>query len=344
MNFGAIRAPRGRLAAGAGALLALALAAGAVAAQEQKAPPPLNALAAVVGLVTDVPGQVGAGPARKRRWRSATVIDAEGLVLTIGYVSLETGNAEILAPDGTMVPATAVGYDRDSGFGLFRAHRPLGVRPLRLGDSSALEVGDPVLAVSHSGHQPVVAARVAERRDYAGYWEYLLEDAIFTEPAQTSYDGAALIGEDGRLLGVGSLLLAGGRPGMPPSRRNMFIPINRLKAVLGDLLERGRPARPPRPWMGLATEERHGRLVVAEVIEGGPAEGAGIRAGDIIVGVGGTGVKDLAGFLRQAWSWGGAGTNVPLDVLPMASNSITVQRMDVLSVDHGEWLERRGGP
>ena len=301
-------------------------------------------LRAVVGVRAEIP--LDARTARSlgtEREGSGVLIDRDGLVLTIGYLILEASAVAIVGPGGGIVRAEIVAYDHDTGFGLLRARRPLDVEPLKFGDSSALAQGAPVLAVSHAGPRPVTAARVASRRVFAGYWEYLLEDAIFTVPPHPFYGGAALIGADGRLLGIGSLLVSDAAPEPHSAPGNMFVPIDGLKPILKDLVARGRAARQAHPWLGIYTNEAEGRVFITRLATGGPGEQAGLKPGDIIIGIAGDPVRGMADFLRKVWARGDAGATVPLDILHLGSDDMAVERVEVRSADRYEWLKLRGG-
>ena len=269
---------------------------------------------------------------------SGVVIDEDGLVLTIGYLMVEAHAAEVTA-NGRTVPATVVGYDYESGFGLLRAMAPLKVKPMPFGKSSALKEGDPVLAASYGGPGMVAAVRVTSKREFAGSWEYLLDDAIYTSPPHPEWSGAALISREGKLVGIGSLILRdvdkGDEKGGESKPGNMFVPIDRLPPILADLLADGRPATPARPWLGVSTEEVSGRLLVSNVTPGGPAEKAGLRRGDVIVGVDGAKAKSLPELYRQIWARGAAGVVVPLDVM----KNENVRRVDVPSMNRLDHLK-----
>jgi len=203
---------------------------------------------------------------------SGVVIDSGGLVLTIGYLILEAMRVEVVGPSGKPVSAKIVGYDHNTGFGLVRVTKPLGINPMEFGESTALGERDEVLVASHGGSESVQGVFVVSRRDFAGYWEYLLENAIFTAPPHPDFGGAALIGRDGRLLGIGSLLVQDAVPGHDEIPGNMFVPIDKLKPILADLLIRGRSAEPPHPWLGIFSQAVGGRILVHRVSPGGPAE------------------------------------------------------------------------
>ena len=239
------------------------------------------------------------------------------------------------------MPAEIVGYDHNTGFGLLRAKKPLDLKPVEFGDSSALSKGDIVLAVSFGGERPVVATRVVSRRPFAGYWEYLLESAIFTSPPHFRYGGAALIGEDGRLLGIGSLMVNDAVQEPSPMPGNMFVPIDGLKPILQELVENSRPSAASHPWLGLYTDEAQGRVFVTRTAVNGPAEKAGIKAGDIVIGVGGKRVNSMADFFRKVWSVGDAGVEVPIDVLPRNTEDFSIERVMIRSQDRYHWLKMK---
>ncbi len=202
-----------------------------------------------------------------------------------------------------------------SGFGLLQAITPLKVRPLAFGKSADVKERDAVVVASFGGPDRAGRALVVAKREFAGNWEYMLDEAIFTSPPHPQWSGAALINREGKLVGVGSLIVgdaSGKRDNVPG---NMFVPIDRLPPILGDLIADGRAAGPPRPWLGLNTEEAHGRLIVSRVTPDSPAEKAGVQRGDIIVGVNGAAAGSLADLYRKIWAVGEAGTTVPLDVL-----------------------------
>lgn len=266
---------------------------------------------------------------------SGIVIDSNGLVLTIGYLLLETESIEVGLSDGRKVEGSMIAYDHDTGFGLLRASGELGVAPVELGDSAALKTRDQVLVASHGGQRMAMPALVVSRRVFAGYWEYLLENAIFTSPPHPAFGGAALFAGDGRLVGVGSLIVADAAGPEQPLPGNMFVPIDRLKPILAELLDHGRTAGPRRPWLGLYSEEVHGRLFVTRLAPGGPAEAAGIAKGDLVVGVGGQAVSGLADFYRKVWALGPSGVAVPLDVL----RGTEVKPVQVKSGDRYQYLK-----
>jgi S1-C subfamily serine protease len=246
---------------------------------------------------------------------SGVVIDTAGHVLTIGYLILEADTIDIVGADDEVVCATFVGYDHHSGFGLVRTTTPLPVQPMPLGQSAGVNVGDPVLIAGYGGTEAVQGGRVVARQEFAGYWEYLLEDAIFTTPPYQHFGGAALIDRTGQLVGIGSLFTPVELPTGEVVAGNMFVPIDRLKPILAELIAQGRAAAPPKPWLGLHAAEAHGRVFVRRTLAESPAAHAGLAPGDIILKVGQQEVQGLADFYRQVWAMGAAGVSIPLSVL-----------------------------
>jgi len=266
---------------------------------------------------------------------SGILIDGDGLVLTIGYLMVEAYAAEIVANKGRTVPANVVGYDQESGFGLLRTITPLKLKPMPLGKSAEIKQGDPVLVASFGGTGMVAGAYVVAKREFAGNWEYLLDEALFTAPPHPAWSGAALISREGKLVGVGSLLVGNAGGGNNKAPGNMFVPIDRLSSILADLIAAGRTPGPARPWLGVNTDEMGGRLLVSRITPASPAERAGIKRGDVIVGVNGEQAKNLADFYRKVWAQGSAGATVALDVL----QDNEVRRIEVKSMNRLEHLQ-----
>jgi S1-C subfamily serine protease len=271
----------------------------------------------------------------REREGSGIVIDTSGLVLTIGYLMVEAETAEVRTNAGRTLAATVVGYDPETGFGLLRTSEPPKIKPLILGKSSAVREGDPVLVASAGGAAMVAPARVVSKRQFAGGWEYLLDEAIFTSPPHPEWSGAALIGRDSRLVGVGSLVVGDSTGNNDKTQGNMFVPIDLLPPILADLIADGRPAGPGHPWLGMSTEESNGRLVVSRVTAGGPAERAGVKRGDVVVGVDGDAARSLVELYRKIWVRGAAGATIPLDVRQGAD----VRRLDIKSINRLDHLK-----
>ena len=259
------------------------------------------------------------------------VIDSSGLILTIGYLVQEAETVSIAATDGRAVPASVIAYDFVTGFGLLRAVKAPTIKPISFGDSATVAEREPVLIVGFDGVAP---AFVVSRRPFAGYWEYLLEEAIYTAPATVNWQGAALINKEGKLLGVGSLVVGDAMGGRGQVPGNLFVPIDLLKPILGDLIAQGKSSSKPRPWLGINTQDLQGKLMVTRVSPDSPAEQAGLASGDIIVGVRGEQVKGHSDFYHKLWASGDAGTEIVLDVL----KGTEIKKLGVQSMDREKYL------
>mgnify|MGYP001468476584 CR=1 FL=1 len=242
------------------------------------------------------------------------VINAERQILTIGYIVSEAKSVEITDVDGRVIPASVEGYDGNSGFGLLKALSPLRAQPLILADSSNIQAQEQLSVVS--GLNDVVQQQVfvLERATFAGYWEYLLENAIFTVPVVIASTRAEILNEKGELVGIGSLYVQRSfQSSKVPC--NMFVPTEVLLPILEDLKRYGKPSNSPKPWFGVTVMEHYGRVIVQRVSRESPAMEAGIKEGDLILKVADRSVKNLEGFFRAVWNLGNAGVHVPLTLL-----------------------------
>ena len=243
---------------------------------------------------------------------SGVVISPNGLVLTIGYLITEAEEVWLTRHDGKVIAAHALALDQETGFGLVQALAPLDVPALEIGSSSRAELGDEVSVIDGAGE--VGTCFIVAKQEFAGYWEYLLDEAIFTAPAHPSWGGAAMVGQDGRLLGIGSLRLQMSK-GDDVADINMMVPIDLLSPILDDLVTRGRVDKPPRPWLGAFSAESSNGVVVMNVSPGSPADEAGLREGDVIAEIRDGDVEGLADFYRKVWKSGPAGAEIPMRVL-----------------------------
>ena len=274
------------------------------------------------------------GPSREG---TGVVIDGRGHIVTIGYIVIEADSIEITTQDDRTVPATLIGYDHASGFGLLRSGAPLGVKPMPMGQAADLAAREPVMILPAGGREAASLAYVVSKRKFAASWEYLLETAIFTAPPTMQWAGAALVSREGKLVGIGSLLVRETQEGELQVPGNMFVPIDLLKPILADLIEKGRRSGPARPWLGLATEELHGHLLVTRVSPDGPADKAGVRNGDIVVGVGADPVKSHEELYRKVWGLGAAGIEVPLKIVQGAD----VREFKLRSIDRFQYFREK---
>ncbi len=294
------------------------------------------ALDSLVLIRSEVPEDAfTAGILGTERIGNGVVIGADGLVLTIGYVITEASAIWLTTNQGVAVAGYPLAYDQATGFGLVQPLGPLGVRALERGAAAEARVGDAVVLAGHGGRAHALAARVFAKREFAGYWEYVLDEAIFTQPAHPQWGGAALIGGNGRLLGIGSLLVQEKVDG-DQVQGNMVVPIDLLEPILEEMVRLGRAQRPARPWLGMYTTEMDGQLVVAGLADGGPADGASVRVGDLVLEVAGERVSELAELFRRVWALGPVGTEVPLT---LAREGSTL-RVQLRSADRQDFLKK----
>jgi S1-C subfamily serine protease len=295
-----------------------------------------HALDSVVGLRAEIPEDAfTAQILGTERAGNGIVIRDDGLILTIGYLITEASTIWITTNKGTVAGGFALAYDQATGYGLVHPLGKLGVRPLERAAASSCRVGENVVMAGHGGAAHALKATVFAKREFAGYWEYVLDEALFTAPAHPQWGGAALIGAEGKLLGIGSLLVqekidAGTIQG------NMIVPIDLLGPILDDMVKLGRTNRPPRPWLGMYATEAGARLVVAGLAPDGPAEKAGLRVGDAVLAVAGAKPSSLADLFRRVWACGNAGVRVPLKVL----RETTTKEYVLESADRHDFLKK----
>jgi S1-C subfamily serine protease len=264
---------------------------------------------------------------------SGAVINDEGLVVTIGYLITEAEEVWLTTHDGRVLPAHVVAYDQETGFGLVQAMGDLGLPPLRLGSSSAAKVHDLGRILDGQGHE--VLNEIVAKQEFAGYWEYMLEEALFTAPFHPAWGGAALLDANDNLIGVGSLrlqMLQGG----DTVEINMIVPIDLLKPILDDLVTRGQVRREARPWLGVFSAERSNGVVVMNVSDGGPADTAGLKSGDIISELDGEEVAGLGDFYRKLWARAPAGSEFSLRIVRSGRESW----LRVKTADRNDFLKK----
>jgi len=287
------------------------------------------ALDAVVALRVEVPEDAfTASILGTERTGNGVVINEEGLVLTIGYLITEADSIWLKSHSGSVVPGHALAYDQATGLGLVVPLGKLDLPPLPRTKLRSASLDHDVFVIGHGGRGHALRARVFARREFAGYWEYLLDEALFTTPPHPEWSGAALLDGNGRLIGVGSLFVQEAE-GDETVKGNMFVPSELIDPILDDMLHLGRVDRPPRPWLGLYTAETGEGIAIQGLATDGPAERAGVQLGDVVRDVDGEPIDDLADFYRCVWQRGAAGTEVPLTLLREGKvRNVTVQSVD----------------
>ena len=296
-----------------------------------------QALSSVVSLDARIPPDAfTASVLGTERSGSGVVIREDGVVLTIGYLVTEAEEVTLTTNDGLEVAGHVLGYDPGTGFGLVQALGPLDLPALELGDSRHVVAGEPVVVGGAGGRRRSLAARIVARQEFAGYWEYVLDEAIFTAPAHPLWGGSALIGSKGDLIGIGSLQLQHRTQGGRFLPLNMMVPIQLLTPVYDDLLA-GRADKLARPWLGIYAQEVEGRVVVVGFSGDGPAHRAGLHEGDLILKVGELEITNLADFYRGIWASGAPGAEVALTV----ERERDVFDVRVRSADRGDFLKVR---
>ena len=297
--------------------------------------PALGTLVSIQSYIPD--NAMSAGMLGTERTGHGIRLREDGLIVTIGYVVTEAEEIWITSHDRRAVPGFVVGSDFESGLALIKPTMPLPGPIMEIGDPSMLGVGDTAcIAGSREANPQAVEVHVVAKQEFAGRWEYVLDKAIFTAPPYESWSGAALLDQEGRLCGVGSLVIQGFEVNETRRATNMFVPIDLLPPIIDEICEYGRRSTPPRPWLGLLVDDEDDGLIVVGVYRNCPADKAGLRPGDVIIRVGDQPVHSLANMFKTVWSLGAAGINVPLLVL----RSSQLQEVVIKSTDRSEFLRK----
>ncbi|HKA45118.1 MAG TPA: S1C family serine protease [Burkholderiales bacterium] len=269
------------------------------------------------------------------RGGNGVVIREDGLVLTIGYLITEASQIWLTTNRGAVVAGYPLAYDRATGFGLIQPLGKLDAPCLRRGLAADVRIGDAAFVIGHGGRPHSLKTRLVGKHEFAGYWEYVVDEALFTAPAHPQWGGAALVDALGNLVGIGSLLVQQEVNG-EPIHANMFVPIDLLDPILNAMLQTGRSPHPPQPWLGMSTQDPEGKLVVSKLSPGGPAHRAGVQLGDMVLGVGTVRVHGLAELFRAVWRLGAAGVDVPLTI----ARAGDVLHITVKSADRNDFLKK----
>ena len=264
------------------------------------------------------------------------VIREDGLVVTIGYLINEASQIWLTSNRGAVVEGYRLAYDQATGFGLIQPLGKLDTSYLPRGLASDVKIGDSAFVLGHGGLGHALKTRVVDKREFAGSWEYVLDEALFTTPAHPQWGGAALLDAQGALIGIGSLLVTHEVKG-EAVHANMFVPIDILNPILDTMLQTGRSPHPPHPWLGMSTQDDiDGKLFVTKLAQGGPADRAGVQLGDMVLGIGELRATGLADLFRSIWRLGAPGVAVPLTL----ARDGDVLRITVKSADRSDFLKK----
>jgi S1-C subfamily serine protease len=266
------------------------------------------------------------------------VISPQGLVLTIGYLILEAQDIALITQDGKRLPATLVAYDLATGFGLVKPVLPWAdAASVPLGTAQSAKAGDTLMAAvgaTQDGKESDVSlTQLVGQRPFSGSWEYHIDQALFTSPpvlaGRGNHSGAALFNQKGELLGIGSLLVSDAAGGGRRLPGNMFVPVDLLKPILGEMQASGSSHLSHRPWLGLTSTDQGGRVQVLRVNEDSPAQEAGLKSGDVVLAVDEDNVASLEVFYKKLWTRASPQTPVRLTVLQGADiKTVVVQPRD----------------
>ncbi len=286
-------------------------------------------LRSVVSLRSSIPDDALTTPILGTERSGHGVIIDPGLVVTIGYLVTEAESVWIVDYRSQAIPGYVLAYDQETGFGLVQALQKIDLPAAPMGSSTTLQISDPVIIVGAGGEEQIITAEVVAKREFAGYWEYVLDEAIFASPAHPNWGGAGLFDDNGTLCGIGSLALQTVDQTGDVESANMFVPIDLLRPILEELRTYGRQNKPPRPWLGWFVQENQATLVVGGVYDGGPAAQSGIAAGDIVMEINGKPVSGLADLFRSVWGVGDAGVEIPVTFLRnKETHTVTVNSVD----------------
>lgn len=303
-----------------------------------------RAHAAVVGIETHaIEGARSIDTLGQRRTGTGVVIGADGTILTIGYLMLESERIMVTTQDNRRLPARALAYDMATGFGLVRPLSPLrGIAPVPMGSGRGLATGEPLMVSvgAQDGDEAGIAmTQLVDQRPFSGYWEYHIDAALFTSPPIANHSGAGLFNQHGELVGIGSLFVMDARGENRPLPGNMFVPVDLLKPVLAELRQHGSSQASRRPWLGVTSTVQNGRVMVLRVAPDSPAQAAGLRPGDMVLAVDGKTVDSLEGFYKKLWDRPDPEGEVRLQVLQGAE----VRHLVLRAVDRMKTLLRPTG-
>ena len=287
----------------------------------------------IVSVRSTVPAEARTASSLGVRREGNGVAINENHILTIGYIVIESESIEIGLSDGRRLPAKLVGYDHTSGFGIIKSVIPLKMPHLQLGNSDNINSEQDLLILPSPNRGAGSIVRSVSRRPFTGWWEYFVENPIYTTPANGLWAGAPILTENGEIVGIGSLFVSESVPGVP-SPGNMSVPINLLKPILEDLISSGRRKSKVQPYLGISSDDSNDQVIVTRVSDAGPAFQAGIKPQDVIMAINGSQVSNLKSFYQKLWKSGEAGITIELSVLRKG----TIMNFKVKTVDRLDYF------
>jgi Do/DeqQ family serine protease len=243
---------------------------------------------------------------RENSLGSGVIVEKNGYVLTNNHVIEGARERAVLLSDGRQMPARVVGIDPDTDLALLQAGGP-DLPAATLGESSTLQVGDVVLAIGNPfavGQTVTMGIVSATGRSRLGITNF--ENFIQTDAAiNPGNSGGALINSRGEVVGINTAIFSrsGGSHGI-----GFAIPVQLARGVMQQLIDHGRVVR---GWLGITAQELTPEvaeslgmtdprgLLIAGVIEDGPAAKAGIGPGDVILSVEGTQIDSAPQLLDE---------------------------------------------
>ena len=259
---------------------------------------------------------------------SGVVISDQGHIVTNAHVVEGADKLEVILSNGTTVPATLVGSDAFADLAVIKIEA--GKAPAAaLGDSDALVPGDTVIAIGSPlgdlTNTVTVGVVSAKGRNIETSSGFQMEGMLQTDAAINSGNsGGPLVSLDGKVVGINTLVVRGsGLSGATAEGWGFGIPSNTVRTIAGQLISKGKVTR---PYLGIRWEwitpdvaSANGLDVsygayVSEVSGGSPAQDAGLRQGDVIVGMDGTRFDENHPFLNALLAHA-PGDKVTLDLL-----------------------------
>jgi len=237
---------------------------------------------------------------------SGVVVSPAGYILTNNHVIEGADDIEVMLNDGRVVKASVIGTDPETDLAVLKVNLD-NLTAITLGNSDALEVGDPVLAVGNPfGVGKTVTSGIVSALGRSQLGINTFENFIQTDAAiNPGNSGGALVDVNGHLVGINTAIYSrsGGSMGI-----GFAIPTSTARAVMESIVQDGQVTR---GWIGVEPRELSPELaetfgipaksgvIITGVLQNGPAAEAGVRPGDLILAVNGKAVNSVAELLAQ---------------------------------------------